>query len=253
MPKSQLDHVCLCAIVRDEEMNPAGGIMDFLDCTLPHGGSAVVVDTGSADKTMELLTAAQKRYSHLHVADYLFDGYAPARNFSLRVAINQKLGHYALVLDADERLFEEDFCKLGELSEKYGRLIEGNFGINLMIRNIDPDTSPMQLTTDSYAGLHNPRFFTLSPEFRYATEERGYFEEHLYWRGKHLACETTKTVDGSVVIKHFRPEDHAATSKERWYRNLKDINLQIQRDNPHFAEWKKLNPKRALYPKPKNA
>ena len=39
----------LCAIVRDEITNSAGGIIDFIDTTIPYLESAIVVDTGSVD------------------------------------------------------------------------------------------------------------------------------------------------------------------------------------------------------------
>ena len=51
--KAVLPNTSLCAIVRDEMMNPAGGIADFVDSTVPFVEQAVIVDTGSLDGTRQ--------------------------------------------------------------------------------------------------------------------------------------------------------------------------------------------------------
>ena len=50
-----LPDVSLAAIVRDEIMNPAGGIVDFVESVIPFLEEAVIVDTGSVDGTREAL------------------------------------------------------------------------------------------------------------------------------------------------------------------------------------------------------
>ena len=95
-----LEDVSLCAIVRDEKMNPAGGIQRFIESHVPFVEEAVIVDTGSKDGTREILEELESRYSNLRIFDHPFDGYGPSRNYSLEKA-NCK---YVLVLDADELL-----------------------------------------------------------------------------------------------------------------------------------------------------
>ena len=48
--REKLPNTSLCAIVRDEVINPAGEIADFLETILPFVEEAVVVDTGSIDE-----------------------------------------------------------------------------------------------------------------------------------------------------------------------------------------------------------
>lgn len=55
-----LPNTSLCSIVRDELMNPAGGIKDFMECIVPYVERAVIVDTGSLDGTREVLEEAKK-------------------------------------------------------------------------------------------------------------------------------------------------------------------------------------------------
>jgi glycosyltransferase involved in cell wall biosynthesis len=240
MIQTKLPNICLCAIVRDEEINPAGGIQDFLDCTLPFVENAVIVDTGSTDKTREILEDAKSKYPNLKVEGYLFDGYAQARNFSLVHARN--LGDYALVLDADERLFAEDFSKLN-------KTLESNpAGINFMIQDIFLNTQVKQY----YSGLHNPRCFSLK------TEERFHYKNI---RGENTYCEwlytsggkvidlgellTGKIIDSEITIKHFLPPtQNGIIEKENWYTRFKNPLTQTQSQDSNFPLWKQLNPKR---------
>ena len=103
-----LPDTSLCAIVRDEIVNPEGGIVDFGDSTVPFVEKAVILDTGSVDGTYETLLGLSELYPHLHVFQHGFEGYGPSRNRALK-KIDTEL---VLVLDADERLTEDDFRTL---------------------------------------------------------------------------------------------------------------------------------------------
>lgn len=121
MPRSSSSHppllpsVCLCAIVKNERVNPAGGISAYLDRILHAVHTAVIVDTGSGDGTLEVLRereSAEPR-GHLHVFETPFVSFADARNDALRKALevrDQQLREgrptfkHILVLDADEML-----------------------------------------------------------------------------------------------------------------------------------------------------
>lgn len=231
----KLSDVCLCAIVRDEEMNPAGGIVDFLDCTLPFVENAVIVDTGSKDKTRELLEKAKSKYLGLTIFDHRFRGYAQARNFSLDMA--KKLGKYALVLDADERLFAKDFKKL-----QRHLLYNDLFGINFQIKDIYPERAG---SVSNY-GLHNPRCFSLEEDIHYENFGFSLCEEHLYYK-QQLAKMIEGVIPSEIVIKHFRPSKTAMEEKSKWYDSLSNPKTHTQISSPHFEEWKQLNPRRKDY------
>ena len=112
--KAILKDTSLCSIVRDEKMNPAGGIRRFVDSHVPFVEEAVIVDTGSIDGTREILEEMSGKYSNLKIYDKKFRGYANARNFSLKKAGAKN----ALILDADEVLTHknpgDDFKELGK-------------------------------------------------------------------------------------------------------------------------------------------
>src|SRR3989338_11169897 len=83
MERIILPNTALCAIVRDELMNPAGGIENFVRLNVPHVEEAVIVDTGSVDGTREKLEELREQYPHMKVFDHPFDGFANSRNYSL--------------------------------------------------------------------------------------------------------------------------------------------------------------------------
>ncbi|MDO8656691.1 MAG: glycosyltransferase, partial [Nanoarchaeota archaeon] len=141
----RLPDTSLCAIVRDEAMNPAGGIIDFVDSTLPFVEQAVIVDTGSVDGTREMLEQLESEYRNLTIVDAPFTDYASARNVSLKYAKTK----IALVLDADERLNRTDFKKLSATMYATPR-----WGYNLKIKDIFPNG-------EKEGGIHNPRLFYL--------------------------------------------------------------------------------------------
>jgi glycosyltransferase involved in cell wall biosynthesis len=238
MPKPKLENTCLCAIVRDEEINPAGGIADFLECTLPYVGSAVVVDTGSKDKTRQILRDFQSKYPSLTVLDSPFRGYAEARNLSL--SKSPRAG-YTIVLDADERLFEEDFQKIEVI------LSQKPLGINLKSHDIYPEGDEF-LTTP-----HNPRIFMLNQGFVYSNR-CGLYNEILV-EEKELKRGYTKLVDtnpriisSNIVIKHFRPRVQALRVKQFWYELLSNITASRLPQNMYSQICGELNPQRLNWP-----
>lgn len=239
MTKQKLSDVCLCSIVRDEEMNPAGGILDFINSTVPFVENAVIVDTGSTDKTRDLLEDSKSKYPNLQVLDYLFDGYAQARNFSLAHARN--FGNYALILDADERLFTEDFSKLGR------ELKNNPIGINFMIQDIflNIEVQP------SYCGLHNPRCFSLDKKEKFYYKNIKGKDTYCEWlyEANRQAIGNKRVIDSMISIKHFLPPtQNGLIKKENWYELFSNPKTQAQSKDPNFRLWKQLNPKRLEYP-----
>ncbi len=109
-----LPKTALCAIVRDEIMNCAGGIVDFINSTVPYVEEAIVVDGLSTDGTREALEGLKLKYPHLQVFDRQFRTFPEQRNYSLDLASKD----YALILDADELLTKLDFAKLREVMQE---------------------------------------------------------------------------------------------------------------------------------------
>ncbi|MFC1979894.1 glycosyltransferase [Chloroflexota bacterium] len=96
--------ISLCMVTKDEEMNIRDcveGVRDIVD-------EIVVVDTGSTDKTIQIVkTLGSKVIQH-----ELSDDFSMARNLSLRAAST----NWILVLDADERIQKDDLPKLKNLA-----------------------------------------------------------------------------------------------------------------------------------------
>lgn len=86
----------LCMIVKNEEKN----LNECLELAKTYVDEIVIVDTGSMDNTVEI---AKKHGAKIYHFDWI-DDFSSARNESL----NHAEGKWILVLDADERIKEED-------------------------------------------------------------------------------------------------------------------------------------------------
>jgi len=118
----------LCTIVKNEEKN----ITKLLESVKDIAFEAIVVDTGSTDRTVEI---AKEMGASLYYFEWIND-FAAARNY----AIEQVKGDWVLILDADEYFLREDAEKLSELlmemqseSEKYAKI----FAVSCMVANLD--------------------------------------------------------------------------------------------------------------------
>jgi len=217
----------LCAIVRDEIINPAGGIVDFVDSTMPYMEAGVIVDTGSIDGTCDALEELVSKYPNLQIFDRKFDGFAPSRNYSLKKVKTKQ----ALVLDADERLTRQDF-------EQLKLIMEANpaKGFNFMFLNVYPDYEKIGIGV-------NPRLFEVSNKTRY----RNRVYEHLYFNG----------FSTDIKIKHFFAYwDPSGKKYYEFYKKLQRkfplLPWSLFRDvQPSsllsFNEWKAYNPRREMY------
>ena len=241
-PRIILPDTSLCAIVRDEIMNPAGGVVDFVDSTLPYVEAGVIVDTGSKDGTREALEEMKSKYSHLEVYDTKFQGFAHARNYSLKQAKTKR----ALVLDADERLTKNDFQDLGIQVDRYPK-----DGFNFEFLFIDTKGSKWH-----GSGL-NPRLF-------HRTKIR--FEREIWEFRKKRDFEYVIRPIG-IEIKHFVPDEYSLDLKKTMFyrgvtnytkefecdncgqkvRNWIKNNMKPRREFDFFQELRKYNPKREEY------
>ncbi|MCR4327705.1 MAG: glycosyltransferase [Nanoarchaeota archaeon] len=222
--KVVLPDVSLCAIVRDEKVNPAGGIKRFVESHVPYVEEAVIVDTGSIDGTREVLEELELKCKNLKVYDRKFIGFADARNFSLSKA-NTK---YALVLDADELLTHKtpfnDWKIIKNVLEKKGEVYHFSFN------HILPSGQLIE------PGEWKERLFKIE-----GTQFSGICGERHYRRG----------LESGVSIKHFLQSKIPKVLKwENFYNKLEDeiIKKNISPSQVDgFNEWKEYNPRRDLY------
>ena len=226
-----IEDVTLTMIVRDEIINPAGGLLPVLELQAPHYPEVVIVDTGSVDGTRELLEHLSGRdfYPHIKVFDHRFMGYADARNFA-----NSKVGtKYAMVVDADEIMFQDDIAKL------YGySLGEPLSPLGIYVDFINVYT--VMVTEDKGSGGGwNPRCYQAAfGKFQHEKWERLVFPED-----NGLVMETypsKKAGDALPKIYHFIADD-TVRKREEWY-DL--ISWHVNEENPpssckNLMSWKK--------------
>ncbi len=220
-----LPDTSLCMIVRDELMNPAGGLELFLKCHAQFFDEVVIVDTGSKDGTREFLEEAVSKFSNLKVLDQKWQGYANARNHSIEKATQK----YVLNLDADELIEPKDFENLKiimpETNSKYYKFCF-------------LDINPSEIVKS--AGW-NPRLF-----------EKGTAElANAVWETAILFSERSQLVDLTATIKHFRPADTGVRLKHKnWYSLCeRHIFNKAPSEVADFNRWKAFNLKRKeFYP-----
>lgn len=234
-----LKNTSLCAIVKDEIMNPAGGILDFVESTVPFVEEAVIVDTGSMDGTREVLEECRIKYEHLKVCDRPFDNYASSRNFSLAHATKK----WSLILDADERLVETDFVTLAKEQEMYGKEVRG---YNIPVYNIYSSGNHVLIR-----GL-NPRLF-----FKAGARFHRVMWEKVVFSSARVKLDCRKSL---ASIKHFLHEKEAEIEKmNEWYSTwpvdiavsdrggFRPFRFDSPRDCPSYSSWKEFNPRRNKY------
>ncbi len=227
-----LPDTTLCAIVRDEKMNPAGGIERFVESHVPFVEQVVIADTGSVDGTREILEELQSRYSNRRVIDIPFNGYSGARNEAMKHVQTKRV----LVLDADELLThkkpQNDFRNLGRFIENHpSNAYEFGF---LAI----PPSGNAYIQFNA----HFIRLFDISENWEFTGDR-----ERLS-----VANEIPTVNVKNLWIKHFVPSKEIIDKKRRqWYTPLDTHYLSSEKTAPSevegFAEWKAYNPLRDKY------
>lgn len=87
--------VSCCSIFRNEEKH----METFLDNILPLVDEVILVDTGSTDRSREIVTEYMRRDQRIKLYDFAWtDDFSEARNFS----IEQATGDWIMIMDIDE-------------------------------------------------------------------------------------------------------------------------------------------------------
>lgn len=235
-----LSDVSLCAIVRDEKMNPAGGIERFVSSHVPFVEKAVIVDTGSLDGTREILEDLEGKYKNLKIYDHKFRGFADARNFSLGKARTK----YALILDADELItHEKPRNEWKVINEVFNEGYQYKF-YKFDFKHVDPSGEYVSSPTH-YVRLVKRKF--------------GKFERCLF---EYLEDEPQCDRFGMQIF-HFLPKSEARAMKNNDFyfkkgalitiNAISHFNDEIVEKNiapsqvEGFSEWKAYNPQRDFY------
>ena len=202
--------ISLCMIIKDEEAN----ILSCLDRALQVADEAIIVDTGSVDRTKELLKENYADDDRVKLVEYTWENdFSKARNESLKYAT----GDWILVLDADERIFAdrqkiEEF--LNETKEK---------AFIISIYNIvDRDNI---LVTSSMTRLYkneNPNY-------------KGAIHEQIEVDGKNIV---PVNIDSNICkIYHYGYTKTVFQAKDKQNRNMDIIKDEIEKDPKNPFNW----------------
>ena len=246
--KPILADTTLCAIVRDEMINPAqlpgkSGIRSFVESHVPFVEQAVIVDTGSIDGTRQELEQLQSEFPNLHVRDHKFDGYVNSRNASI-ADVKTK---YILVLDTDELLVHGQAKRLSENLSKVKLGEQDKLALSFEILGITP-------RGDVNLGGGNPeRFFLNSKRLKFDSEwGRGIWEYLFCISGdgviRRMYSNQVASVSPYIKLYHFEPGNIGALSlkNENWYDSGYNKGLSPSKV-PHFKKWKAPNPARIKF------
>jgi len=248
-----LENVGISTIVRDEIMNPAGGIEKFVHAHAPFVAQIVIQDTGSIDGTYEKLKELKKNYSNLIIPEPIeFTGYADARNYCLNFLTKE----FTLVLDADELITHK---------KPQNNWEELKLALNSVPKNfywIDSFTfSPLHIcpdknyNNDSHHVSYNSQRLFRSGSIKYYGD---IFEDPSIPEiedEEYIPCIQSAFL--GVALYHFLPSYEARLKKEKeWYKrriySKKDFSSNIKHkispsQTKGFSEWKQYNSKRDNY------
>ena len=237
-----LPNTTLAAIVRDEKMNPAGGIKWWAKNVLPYVEEGVIVDTGSVDGTREILEELKSKFPHLRVYNHSWEGFADARNFSLKQVGTKRV----LILDADEVIADRG-CTQNEIGifdvkkgyEKLAQHIEqtNSDGYHFHFQILHPNEKESR-----NCALLNPRIFNIGTR----TFQTGYDGRHEHcnvnWINVNLGeVKNIKINLAPIQIYHF-VSSHEANKKKQgeWYREGRCLDEQPI-ENARRNGWKEPN------------
>src|SRR3972149_7061326 len=205
--------ITLCMIVRNEESL----IKECLESAALYVDEIIVVDTGSTDNTCHVIhssSAGKKTRVFHHIWN---DDFAEARNISLSHAT----GDWILILDADERIAEEDWTRLRSYTktdEIIGHcMTTRNYGL---LRNMPGWTS----CVGEYPGLETgyPGWYPTS-KVRLFPNRKGIL---FKYRVHELVEETILLQGGSIkpcrIVVHHRDTSETSENlnKEEYYLSL---------------------------------
>jgi glycosyltransferase involved in cell wall biosynthesis len=225
-----LKDVSLCAIVRDEKINPAGGIKRFIESHVPYVDEAVIVDTGSVDGTREILEDLSSNYKNMKVYDKQFRGFTNARNYSLKKANCE----WVLILDADELITHK---KPKDYWNKLKKAI-----------NVFKNYSVFEIP---FVHLSPTGIKTFVPSWRERLSKKGALKfKKRVWENHNYSCKDNKFLEDILIYHFLPPTDDILTKMKDYYEKFDEIIID-ERIPPSqikgFQNWKKYNLQRDKY------
>jgi len=194
----------------------------------------VYCDGGSEDKTFNIIgdfTRENSRYQDMVIKnpynqeDKQMNG--KQRNFYLDYLKKNYPGWFALCLDADEVV--DDFSKLREWINKYGRVLENGYpAINVKMRHFHGDLGREDATVAEHAVLN--RLFYVKDGLWYPEVEHPVLQYNNEPAPEGYICR-------DVTIWHLAHIQHCFEIKKRYEKNLKHSNIHSKEflDNWYLA------------------
>ena len=192
----------LCLITRNEEDD----LHRCLDSVRQVADEIVVVDTGSTDNTVNIARSFDAKVVEMPWQD----DFSIPRNRALEEAS----GDWILVLDADEALNNESRHRVREA------VTSDVDALNIIIRNHLSDDSLFESRSNRFV-----RLFRHRPEFRF----EGRVHEQILPSIRRVGGQVQERDD--IVIDHFGYADNATSKDERWQRNLRLLDIEVE-SNP---------------------
>ena len=202
--------ISACLIVRDEERHLPG----CLDSLRPVVDEIVVVDTGSTDGTVKAARAGGARV----IRQDWTDDFSAARN----IALEEAVGDWILVLDADERLEWKDHAAFREplaTDDRWGCLLT-------LVNLLETQTSEVLLL----------RLFKNHPAVRYS----GIIHESVESALVKVAGDFERAVGrhpARIIHTGYQPERRAEKGKDE--RDIRLLKKQISADPGTPYSWYK--------------
>lgn len=202
--------ISLCMIVKNEEEN----IINCLDRALGLVDEAIVVDTGSTDKTKDILMDNYVNNNKVKVVEEKWENdFSKARNKSLEYAT----GDWILVLDADERVF----CDRNRLEVFLGNSEE--LAYKIPIYNIFDKNN----FTISAAMIR--LYKNINPKYKGAIHEQIQIDGQSY---------PGKILDENICkIYHYGYNSNVFKEKNKIRRNIDIINVEIEKNSKDPFNW----------------
>ena len=208
-PPKPLIRLSQCMIVKNEEKN----IEKALNWAKHIAFEQIVVDTGSTDRTVEI---AEKMGANVYHFKWIND-FAAAKNY----AMDQAMGNWIAILDADEYMPPEDTEELMTLLKK----VQSDPKLYKQYDSIC--CSWLQLDDEGkvYSVLTQNRFFKNRPDLRY----KGKIHEAVMLQNKSLAADNLK-----IMHTGYAHTVYGAADKRE--RNIKLLREEYERDptDPHI-------------------
>ena len=196
--------ISACVIVKNEEQN----IGRWISCMRQVADELIIVDTGSTDRTLEIVRAEGIRpYEFVWIDDF-----SAAKNY----ALEQATGDWICFLDADEFMEAKDSQRLPAVLEQLGKNLKADV-LTCTWVNVDTDRGNHVISKE-----YVQRIFRNLPYLRY----RGAIHEHLS-AGKRDSS-IINVLDESFVIYHTGYSSSLMEAKG--HRNLALLRAEAERN-----------------------